>query len=459
MQATNKAAMTDDTTAPGAPPARRRIPDAGLGWLVRQVFSRDGGRIDMRSRLRELHALHGTAVMQRLGPFRMINLFGPDANRAVLLDHGRIFSAQQPWTQIMGRIFPNGLLLRDGDEHKHHRKIMLAAFTRPVLREYAQRMTPMIVEGIAEWYRRPRFRAFPAFKELSLDIAASIFVGVELGGETRRMNTVFEDLVAASMSRIRLPIPGLEFYRGLKGREFMVQYFGSMIGQRRAVPSTDMFSRLCHAVSEDGDRFTDQEIIDHMVFLMMAAHDTTTSSLTSMVYELARHPDWQERVRAESLALGTPHLDFDDIGRLESLTWVMKETLRRYPPLPVIPRIATAAFEFEDYRIPQGSMVVVAPIHTHYMEEWWDDPWRFDPERFSPARAEDERHTHSWVPFGGGVHLCIGKRFAEMQIKAIMHQLVQRYRWSVPQGYVMPVQQAPISKPQDGLPLELTPIA
>jgi len=84
---------------------------------------------------------------------------------------------------------------------------------------------------------------------------------------------------------------------------------------------------------------------------------------------------------------------------------------------------------------------------------------RFDPERFSPARAEDERHTHSWVPFGGGPHLCLGMRFAEVQIKAVMHHLVQRYRWRIPEGYVMPVQQAPISKPRDGLPIQLTPLA
>ena len=102
-------------------------------------------------------------------------------------------------------------------------------------------------------------------------------------------------------------------------------------------------------------------------------------------------------------------------------------------------------------------MVVVSPIHTHHMREWWSDPFRFDPERFAPGARGDERHTHSWVPFGGGLHMCIGMRFAEMQMKAVMHQLLQRYRWSVPTGYVMPVQQAPISKPRDGLPLVFAP--
>ncbi|MDX1649323.1 MAG: cytochrome P450, partial [Myxococcota bacterium] len=133
-------------------------------------------------------------------------------------------------------------------------------------------------------------------------------------------------------------------------------------------------------------------------------------------------------------------------------------TMRRYPPLPVIPRMATADFEWAGYEIPAGSMVVVSPIHTHHMPEWWSDPFRFDPERFAPERAEDARHGHAWVPFGGGPHHCLGFRFAELQIKAILHQMVRRFRWSVAPGYTMPVQQAPISKPMDGLPLRVDPL-
>jgi cytochrome P450 len=426
---------------------------------VRAVFGGRRERIDMLSRLQQLYDRHGPVVAQRAGPFKMINLFGPDANRQVLVDRDKIFSSRQPWMMIMGRIFPNGLLLRDGEEHKRHRKIMHEAFTRPALRDYLERMNPMIERGLAGWgERQAPFLAFRGYKVLTLDIAASIFLGVELGPETTRMNHVFEDLVAASMSFLRLRIPGTEFYRGLKGREFMVDYFARMIPARRAAPAADMLSRLCRAESEEGARFTDQDVIDHMTFLMMAAHDTTTSTLTSMTYELARHRDWQERLREESLALGKPHIEFDDVDRLDGLTWVMKETLRRYPPLPVIPRVATQDFEFGGYVVPAGWMVVVSPIHTHHMEEWWPDPYRWDPERFTPARAEDERHTHSWVPFGGGPHLCIGLRFAEVQVKAVLHQLLRRYRWSVADDYRMPVQQAPISKPIDGLPIALSPL-
>jgi cytochrome P450 len=238
----------------------------------------------------------------------------------------------------------------------------------------------------------------------------------------------------------------------------MKRFLGEMIPAKRRRESTDMFSRLCHSETEDGRRYDDGEIIDHMIFLMMAAHDTTTSTLTSMTYEMARHPEWQERVREESRSLGESYLGFDEGAGHETLGWVMRETLRRYPPLPVIPRVATRSFRFEGYEIPAGAMVVVSPIHSHHMPQWWPDPFLWDPERFSPERAEHERHTHSWIPFGGGPHHCLGRLFAEMQVKAIMHQMVQRFRWSVPDEYRMPVQQAPISKPRDGLPIDLAPL-
>ncbi|MCZ6784910.1 MAG: cytochrome P450 [Proteobacteria bacterium] len=445
---------TDDALRPAS-----EIPRATPLQMLRNILSQGRGRLDMYSGLDRLYREHGPVVAALGGPIKMFNLYGPDANRKVLLDRDQIFSAKRPWDLIMGRIFPNGLLLRDGAVHKHHRKIMHLAFQRPPLREYTEQMNPMIEEHLETWRGEGgRLLAFRKFKELTLDLAASIFVGADLGPGTRRMNAVFEHLVAASMSRVRLRIPGLEFYRGLRGREFMIDYLQDLIAKKRSGDGRDLFSRLCRAETEEGERLQDQEIIDHMIFLMMAAHDTTTSTLTSITYELAKHPEWQERVREESRALGRPAISLEDVERLEGLTWVMRETLRRYPPLPVIPRIATEDFSFGGFRIPAKSMVIVSPIHTHRMDEWWDEPGRFDPERFSPARAEHERHTHSWIPFGGGPHHCIGLRFAEVQVMAVVHQMVQRYRWSVPDGYEMPVQQAPISKPRDELPIDIRSI-
>ena len=439
----------------------RDVPRAPALAMLRKMLS-VSGRDDMLGTFSALRAEHGPIVAHGAGPLRSVFLFGPDANRFVLLDQGDRFSARKPWMQIMGGTFPNGLLLQDGDVHKSHRRIMREAFKRPMLRDYAGQMNPMIERGLGAFEssaaRGEALRAFDALKELTLGIGASIFMGAALGDATAPVNTAFEELVAASMpGGLRLPIPGLQYKRGLDGRRYLLDFLGGMLADKRAKATPDAFSQLCHAVNPEGERFDDTEVLDHMIFLMMAAHDTTTSSLTSMMYELARHPAWQERVREECRALGEPFAGFDDGPALPQLTWVMKETLRRYPPLPVIPRRATRDFEWSGYVVPADTMVVVSPIVTHHMPEWWSDPYRFDPLRFSPERAEDQRHTHSWIPFGGGVHMCLGLRFAETQIRAVMHQLLLRFRWSVPDGYEMPLQQAPISKPKDGLPIRVAP--
>ncbi len=411
-----------------------------------------GGRAPLGS---QLHS-HGNVACQQLAFFKILNLFGPDAHRMVLLDREQIFSARQPWMMIMGKIFPNGVLLMDGPEHKQQRRFMFAGFRSPVLRGYAERLNPLIEAGIANWHQDRSLRAFSAFKTLNLGAACQIFMDVDPGEQKREMNEAYEDMVAAAMSRIRLPIPGTEFHRGRRGRAYMAEFIRSRIAEKRNGEGEEVFSQLCRAKSDGSYRFSERQIVDHMVFLMMAAHDTATSTLTSMTFELAVNPAWQERLREESMGYARNHLSFDDMGQLESLSWVFKETLRRYPPLPVIPRVAEQEFEFEGHRIPKGSWVVIAPIVTHHMQAWWDDPEHFDPERFSPGRAEHERHSHSWIPFGGGPHMCLGHRFAQLQVKTIMHQLLRRYRFSVPEGYRMPVQQAPISKPTDGLPVQMT---
>lgn len=447
-----------ESSAGVVPQPLKVMPKVGLGGLLKRIKNSEQERRDMYSHLRDLHLQYGNVVSHSVLFFKMVNLFGPDANRFVLLDRDQIFSARRPWMAIMGRIFPNGLLLMDGQQHKTDRKIMHLGFKRPVLREYAERMNSMVEAGIENWFEPDKpFLVFPAIKSLTLDMASSIFVGIDLGPGNAKMNEAFENLVAASMSRIRLPIPGLEFQRGLAGRKFMVNFFRGLIDEKRKGDGSDLLSRLTRAVTEEGERFEDQQIIDHMTFLMMAAHDTTTSTLSSMIYELAKHPEWQERVREECIAHGKSSLAYDELDQLEILSYVMKETLRLYPPLPIIPRIAEEEFEYEGYRVSKGAMVVVSAIHTHRMPEWWDDPDEFDPLRFAPGRAEQDRHTHSWIPFGGGPHMCIGLRFAETQIKTVIHHLVRRYRWTVPEGYVMPVQQAPISKPLDGLPVRLEP--
>ena len=358
---------------------------------------------------------------------------------------------------IIGRIFPNGLMLRDGVDHRYHRRLMQVGFKSKAMQGYLRQMIPQVERTLATWCgsQRTELEAYPAFKQMTLDLAATIFLGMDLGPGANKLNKAFEASVAASMPRIPLAIPGTILYRGIKARKFMCRYFLDQVANKRASKDQDMFALLCRAEDEDGNRYTDQEIVDHMIFLMMAAHDTTTSTLTSMVYLLAKHPDWQERLRAEVRSLGTEALTHESLAKMNQTDWVIKETLRLYPPLSTLPKFSNQAFEHNGYLIPSDTLVITYPIHTHYMEEYWDNPTVFDPERFSSGRSEHKRHNYSWVPFSGGAHMCIGLHFADMQIKLVIAELLRNFRISVPTDYVMPVQQSPISKPKDKLPIVL----
>lgn len=385
-----------------------------------------------------------------------VALAGADALQLVLLNRDRNFSSQYGWEHTLGRLFTRGLMLMDFDEHRMHRRIMNAAFSRDALVHYVDTMNAVVADGIRPWGARPDFHFYDALKQLTLDNAAVAFLGLELGPEADRVNKAFIDTVAASVAFVRVPVPGLAFRRGLKGREFLAAYFASRIPGRRGSDGKDMFTRLCNATTAEGESFSDQDIVDHLIFLMMAAHDTITSTLTTSAWALAAHPDWQERLREEATASGTGPLGYDDLDKLPQTEWAFNEAMRMYPPVPYIPRRAVREFEWAGYRIPANTQVTVSPDAVHHDESIWTDPYRFDPERFSPERAEHKRHPFAYAPYGGGAHKCLGMHFANILAKVFLHRFVLSYAFSVPDGYRYDVQLLPIPKPRDRLPMTLT---
>lgn len=385
---------------------------------------------------------------------RLVTLLGPDANQFVFRNQGDLFSNNQGWDYFIGQFFTRGIMLLDFEEHRYHRSIMQAAFKKPVLVRYLDRMNPMIAQGSGRWKPSDTFRIFEHIKALTLDLATEVFVGAKLGPEADRLNKAFIDTVKAGTAIVRHPVPGLRWKKGLDGRRVLEDFFRAGIAEKRAHETDDLFSVLCHARAETGESFTDDDVVNHMIFLLMAAHDTSTITLCSIFNRLAQSPEWQERVRQESFALGKRFLDYEDLEKMEAMGLVMKEALRMMSPVPSIPRKTVKDVHYKGYLIPRGTFVNVVPYYTHYMREWWTDPDRFDPYRFSEARNEHKRHMYQYVPFGGGAHMCIGLHFADVQIKAILHQVVQRFRWSVEPGYHMPVDNTSLPVPADGLPVK-----
>jgi cytochrome P450 len=247
--------------------------------------------------------------------------------------------------------------------------------------------------------------------------------------------------------------------KGVKARDYLVEFFTREIPARRNGSGQDFFSQFCRTTDEHGVPLPADAIVDHMNFLMMAAHDTITSSATSLVMLLGRNVEWQEKLRAEVAELGSNDgtVPFGQLDRLVLTEYAFKESLRLMPPVPSIPRRALRDFEFGGYHIPAGTFVGVNTAYTHHMPELWPEPKRFDPMRFSPE-ASKGRHRFAWVPFGGGAHMCIGLHFATMQIRILMAQLLSRYRIELAPGAGAEWQIFPIPKPKDGLPVTFVPV-
>jgi len=419
---------------------------------------------------------HVEGMHRKYGPIYRDNLFGklsvvllgPEANELILFDRDKNFSSAGGWGFLLDRLFPRGLMLMDFDEHRLHRKTLGVAFKPAPMKAYLGALNAAISRRIAEWHLagpgqggHSDFKFYPAIKQLTLDLAATSFLGIELGGEALAVNRAFVDMVAAITGVVRAPVPGTQMWRGVKGRTAIVAFFSREIPGRRAGQGTDLFSELCRARKEDGSLLTDQEIADHMSFLMMAAHDTLTSSVTSLVYLLAKHPEWQDKLRAEMHGLRLPPgapLPYDRLGELVLLEMAFKEAMRLNPPVPGIPRRAVRDFTFQGRDIPAGTRVAVNPMFTHRMPDIWPEPLRFDPMRFTDA-AVRTRHKYAWVPFGGGAHMCLGLHFAYMQAKSFAYHLLTTSKLSLPQNYVPRWQMWPIPKPRDGLPIGIERIS
>ncbi|MFT3661253.1 MAG: cytochrome P450 [Gordonia sp. (in: high G+C Gram-positive bacteria)] len=435
-------------------------PAAGSGLLPVPVSDRNGVlevlamRRDPFAFTEVRRACYGDVFGINAFGVRMVTACGAEAARQILVNKDKAFANAPAWSHFIGPFFPRGIMLLDFDEHRHHRRIMQQAFTPDVLRSYYAEMQPVILDRVAR-FPAGRVLLMERFKELTLDIALEIFLGLELSpAEADRLNKAFIETVRAGVALVRAPVPGGRWWKGLRSRKVLEEFFYAHIAAKRATRTPDLFSVLCHAESDDGHRFTDEDVVNHMIFVLMAAHDTSTITLTQMAYRLAEHPKWQARARSQSMDFG-PFIEYDELGELTVLDAVMKESLRLCPPVPAQPRVAVKDTRVLGHYIPEGSMVVIPQMSNHRDETYFTDPNHFDPQRFSPERAEDRGHRMAWMPFGGGVHKCIGLYFGQIEIKAVMHNLLRDFEWFVPAGYRLPMDYSALPVPKDRLPVTL----
>lgn len=389
----------------------------------------------------------------------------PDLAGEIAVDKASNFSTRMGYQFSLEGLFDGALLLRDFDEHRFHRRIMQTAFKSNAMQGYIDTINTIIPQFINRWGKsNHQFVAFPAIKELTLYVASRIFIGASLDNDMQKLTTAFVGLLGATTSIIRLDVPGLSYHKGLKAQSVLDAFLKELIPAKRTGNGKDMLTYFCQERDENGELFSDDVVVEHLRFLMLAAHDTVASALINTFYLLAAHPDWQQRVREEARALQTELVGYEKLNNLVLLEYVFKEVLRLFPPANSFLRRTVKECQLGGYRVPENTVLTVPMVFVQRMHEWWDNPMAFDPMRFAPPREEHKRHAYSWMPFGGGAHKCIGMHFALVLYKCIIAHAIQSYEFRLQDEYPAPEANAnlvwaPILKPRDGLPLILKPLA
>jgi cytochrome P450 len=433
--------------------------DAGLPVLGHMIEMMRGGP----DYFLHLYKTQGPLVFGDSPWLPAVAAMGPDAAQTIYSNANKDYS-QKGWIPVIGPFFRRGLMLLDFEEHMFHRRIMQEAFVRSRLVGYVEQVDKVVSQVVAnDWVvNDSRFLLYPAMKELTLDIASMVFMGHEPGTDhelVTKVNKAFTITTRAGNAVIRASVPPFTWWRGLRARKLLEDYFAARVQEQRGKQGNDLLSVLCETEDEDGNRFSDKDIVNHMIFLMMAAHDTSTSTATTMSYFLASNPEWQERCRDESDRLGDGPLDIESLEKLESLDLVMNESIRLVTPVQWAMRQTVRDTELVGHYLPAGTNVIAYPGMNHRLPEIWTDPMKFDPDRFAEPRNEHKRHRYAFTPFGGGAHKCIGMVFGQLEVKTIMHRLLREYRLELPRpGYQAKWDYAGMPVPFDGMPIILRPL-
>jgi cytochrome P450 len=304
-------------------------------------------------------------------------------------------------------------------------------------------------------------------RRLALRIAMRALFGLDPDGETARAVDaagLFEQALSFFSSEYALRMlrgPYTPWARLQQAARSLDELIYAEISSRRAsgARGEDILSLLLDAHDEDANTLTDLQIRDEVMTLMFAGHDTTTSTVAFMFYELAHHPEIVARLQAEQdseLVDGQPTPAQLMSGELAELELVFDETLRMYPPAWIGPRRSVEAFEFAGHSVPGRAFVNYSSWASHHLPDVYPEPEEFRPERFA-SEAKAALPKGAYVPFGGGSRTCIGMRFGQLEIRTIATLLLSRFTLSLPDDFKLEIRQKPTISPKDGLPVIVHP--
>jgi cytochrome P450 len=475
--------MPGETTAPVARPPqmsdnplRRLAADMAAEWRGRGRFPPGPGDFSLGRThaiahdplpiLLSLYEEHGPIFSARVFHTKVVFMLGPEANHFITVAHPENFHWRESSFGDLIPLLGDGLLTIDEDYHDRARAIMMPAFHRRQLAAMVEAMEAEAAAAITSLRPGEAVDIYEWMRALAMRIAMRALLGLDPDGAGRGAAAAEHFERALGFYGIDYPLrllrgPGSPWRKMIASRAVLDAIVFAEIARRRANPDSerhDILSLLLGARGEGGEAFTDREVRDQVMTLMFAGHDTSTSTLTFMMHELARHPDVVTRLCEEQdRVLGGATPTVDQLERdLPYLEMVLDEVLRLYPPAWIGPRRAVRDFDFGGYSVPRGAYVNYSSWASHRIPEVFPQPEAFIPERFTRERKA-ALPRGAYIPFGGGQRVCIGKRFGQTEVKLVATMLLQRLRLEALPGRTMTVRQMPTLSPKGGLGMRVAP--
>ncbi|CAI9089072.1 OLC1v1023573C1 [Oldenlandia corymbosa var. corymbosa] len=384
---------------------------------------------------------------------------GAEANKFFLSNEFKLVVSSWPSSsvQLMGS---DSIMEKQGEAHRHIRGIIATSLSNSGL----ESMVPKICQTVeshfeAHWKGQDIISLYRKTRVLTFTIVLECMMGIEV---KPNMLGVFERVLEGAFS-LPLNFPGSVFWRAKKARKEIEKMLLTIVRQKREEIESQqsvggeggvLIFRLIMALIRD--EMTEKEVVDNVVLLVFAAHDTTSFAIAMTFRMLAHHPDCYSRLLQEHVEIQKnkkpgEFLALEDIKKMNYTWQVARESMRLFPPIFGSFRKAIVDIEYDGYIIPKGWKVLWTAYGTHYESEYFEDPLSFNPSRF-----EEPIQPYAYLPFGGGPRQCAGYQLAKLNILILIHLVVTQYDWSLVNPEE-PILVDPLPFPSQGMPIRISP--
>jgi cytochrome P450 len=349
----------------------------------------------------------------------------PDDIKRVLLSNHRNYTKGEGMDRVK-ILLGNGIMTSEGDFWRRQRRMMQPSFHRRVIDQFSALIREVNDKFAARWAekaaRREAINVSDDTSELTLEIVLRSIFGSDLARLENQFGANPFEVVAKEQNR------DLKFAFRFRS---LTKLVAELIHRRRQTPEEhfDFLGMLMASRDRDSDAaMSDKELIDEVLTLIVAGHETTAAALTWTWYLIGQHPQTAERLQAEADRTSPEQtLGLDAAESLEFTHQVLQEALRLYPPGWLITRRTLEADELGGFAIPPRTDVFISPYMLHRHPAFWSEPEEFRPERFAGADAA-ERHRFSYIPFAVGPRHCIGENIAMFEMLVHVHAMSRRFR-------------------------------